>query len=63
MPGQETSTLQKVLNVGTSTLQSYKPVNRICQHVCAFHFYANDMSRQVCSLFGNVACPFRIISI
>ena len=42
--------MQKVMNVATSSLQSYKPVNNICQHVCAFHFYANDMSRQVCSL-------------
>ena len=50
IPGQDTSTMQKVLNVATSSLQSYKPVNNICQHVCAFHFYANDMSRQVCSL-------------
>ena len=48
VPGQDTSTLQKVLNVGTSALQSYKPVKQICQHVCAFHFYAQDMSRQVC---------------
>ncbi|CAK0787767.1 hypothetical protein CVIRNUC_010989 [Coccomyxa viridis] len=47
VPGQDTSTLQKVLNVGTSALQSYKPVKQICQHVCAFHFYAQDMSRQV----------------
>lgn len=39
--------MQKVMNVATSSLQSYKPVNNICQHVCAFHFYANDMSRQV----------------
>lgn len=39
--------MQKVMNVATSSLQSFKPVNNICQHVCAFHFYANDMSRQV----------------
>ena len=39
--------MQKVMNVATSSLQSYKPVKNICQHVCAFHFYANDMSRQV----------------
>ncbi len=39
--------MQKVMNAATSSLQSYKPVNNICQHVCAFHFYANDMSRQV----------------
>ena len=55
VPGQDTSTLQKVLNVGTSALQSYKPVKQICQHVCAFHFYAQDMSRQVCRLYP--ACP------
>ena len=38
---------QKVLNVGTSLLEQYAPVKKICQHVCAFHFYAHDMSRQV----------------
>ena len=48
--------MQKVMNVATSSLQSYKPVNNICQHVCAFHFYANDMSRQVRSLHKPTAC-------
>jgi hypothetical protein len=28
-------------------LQSFKPINRIHCHLCAFHFYAYDMSRQV----------------
>ena len=47
VPGHDISIKQKVLNVGTSMLESFGPVKKICQHVCAFHFYAHDMSRQV----------------
>jgi hypothetical protein len=46
IPGKPTSVGQKLLNVGTSVLENFSPVNKICQHVCAFHFYANDMTRQ-----------------
>lgn len=46
-PGEPTSLQQKVLNVGTSTLQNFKPLSKICQHVCAFHCYAHDTTRQV----------------
>lgn len=46
-PGQPTSIGQKVLNTATSALQSFKPLNKICQHVCAFHCYAHDTTRQV----------------
>eukprot|EP00879_Flechtneria_rotunda_P000224 GHRR01000298.1.p1 GENE.GHRR01000298.1~~GHRR01000298.1.p1 ORF type:complete len:257 (+),score=68.82 GHRR01000298.1:291-1061(+) len=46
-PGEPVSLQQKVLNTATSTLQSFKPLNKICQHVCAFHCYAHDTTRQV----------------
>ena len=46
---------QKLLNVGTSVLENFSPVNKICQHVCAFHFYAHDMTRQVGYLICLVA--------
>ncbi|CAK0769691.1 hypothetical protein CVIRNUC_003693 [Coccomyxa viridis] len=26
---------------------AFKPTSHICQHLCAFHFYAHDLSRQV----------------
>lgn len=46
-PGEPTSLGQKLLNTATATLQSFKPVNKICQHVCTFHCYAQDTTRQV----------------
>lgn len=46
-PGEPLSLGQKVLNTGTSALQSFGPLSNVCQHVCAFHCYAHDTTRQV----------------
>jgi len=46
-PGEPLSLGQKVLNTATSVLQGFKPLNKVCQHVCAFHCYAHDTTRQV----------------
>jgi hypothetical protein len=31
----------------TGTIQGFAPINKIHEHLCAFHFYADDMTRQV----------------
>lgn len=33
--------------MGRDLLQSFQPLNSVHEHVCAWHFYAHDMSRQV----------------
>jgi hypothetical protein len=49
-PGEPVSLQQKLINTATSALQTFHPLNKICQHVCAFHCYAHDTTRQVCGL-------------
>jgi hypothetical protein len=46
-PGEPISMGQKLINTATSTFQDFKPLGKICQHVCAFHCYAHDTTRQV----------------
>ena len=46
-PGREKTTKTKVLEAGAELLQGEGPINAIHQHVCGFHFYADDMKRQV----------------
>jgi hypothetical protein len=46
-PGGEKTTKTKVLEAGAELLQSEGPVSAIHAHVCGFHFYADDMKRQV----------------
>ncbi|KAM3708612.1 hypothetical protein ACJW31_02G109600 [Castanea mollissima] len=43
VPGEPTQTGTAFLETATATA----PINKIHQHLCAFHFYAYDMSRQV----------------
>ena len=41
-------TVSKVASAAQGMLSNdMKPVSAICAHVCAFHFYAEDMNRQV----------------
>lgn len=55
VPGQGTSLSSKVLNMGMSATENFAPLKKVCQHVCAFHFYAHDMTRQVRNLlYRNV---------
>eukprot|EP00882_Tetradesmus_deserticola_P021997 GHRQ01023866.1.p1 GENE.GHRQ01023866.1~~GHRQ01023866.1.p1 ORF type:complete len:102 (-),score=22.65 GHRQ01023866.1:657-962(-) len=56
-PGEPVSLQQKLINTATSALQSFPPLNKICQHVCAFHCYAHDTTRQVCEpVAGSGPC-------
>jgi len=47
LPGDATKTTTSMLGLGSSALQSFNPIKRIHAHLCAFHFYAYDMNRQV----------------
>ncbi|KAF8402200.1 hypothetical protein HHK36_013152 [Tetracentron sinense] len=47
LPGEPTYAGTALLETATSAIQSFAPVNQIHQHLCAFHFYGNDMTRQV----------------
>ncbi|XP_027118115.1 oil body-associated protein 1A isoform X2 [Coffea arabica] len=47
VPGEPTQASTALLETATATLQGFGPVNKIHQHLCAFHFYAHDMTRQV----------------
>ena len=41
-------TVSKIASAAQGMLATdMKPVSAICAHVCAFHFYAEDMNRQV----------------
>ena len=37
----------KVLEAAEGAIQRFSPFSRIHQHVCGFHFYAHDITRQV----------------
>ncbi|XP_074562995.1 oil body-associated protein 1A-like [Curcuma longa] len=47
VPGETTETGTAVLETATAAIQSFHPINKIHQHLCAFHFYGDDMTRQV----------------
>jgi hypothetical protein len=47
VPGEDQTLKQKVINMGSSLLAKFDPVNQICAHVSGFHFYSGEMNRQV----------------
>uniref|UniRef100_A0A803LZK8 Oil body-associated protein 1A n=1 Tax=Chenopodium quinoa TaxID=63459 RepID=A0A803LZK8_CHEQI len=47
VPGEPTKTSTTMLETATAAVQKFGPINAIHQHLCAFHFYGNDMTRQV----------------
>ncbi|XP_059292930.1 oil body-associated protein 1A-like [Lycium ferocissimum] len=47
VPGEPTKTGTAILETATATIQGFGPINKIHQHLCAFHFYGHDMTRQV----------------
>ncbi|XP_021291632.1 oil body-associated protein 1A-like [Herrania umbratica] len=47
VPGKPTQTATSLLETATGTIQAFVPVKQIHQHLCAFHFYGYDMTRQV----------------
>ena len=51
IPGEPLELSTKLLDVGRDAMQTFTPIKAVHEHVCGFHFYANDMSRQVCMPF------------
>ncbi|CAA2957495.1 Hypothetical predicted protein [Olea europaea subsp. europaea] len=47
IPAEPTQIGTALLEKATATIQGFDPVNKIHQHLCAFHFYGHDMTRQV----------------
>lgn len=47
IPGEKTHIGTSLVDTAASTIQSFGPTKQIHQHLCAFHFYADDMTRQV----------------
>ncbi|KAL4320530.1 hypothetical protein AHAS_Ahas14G0019700 [Arachis hypogaea] len=47
VPGEPTGSGTSLLETATAAIQAFAPVNKIHQHLCAFHFYSHDMTRQV----------------
>jgi len=45
--GGEKTAKTRLLEAGAEVLQGEGPINDIHAHVCGFHFYAGDLSRQV----------------
>ncbi len=53
IPGQPQSLQGKVLEAAEGAIQQFSPFSRIHQHVCGFHFYAHDITRQVTPLLPH----------
>ncbi|KAI9195845.1 hypothetical protein LWI28_018682 [Acer negundo] len=47
VPGDPTEMGTAIVETTTAAIQGFGPTNKIHQHLCAFHFYSDDMSRQV----------------
>ncbi|KAK8493017.1 hypothetical protein V6N13_060511 [Hibiscus sabdariffa] len=47
VPGEPTQTTTSLVETATGAIQGFRPVKQIHQHLCAFHFYGHDMTRQV----------------
>ncbi|MBT2794436.1 OBAP family protein [Paraburkholderia strydomiana] len=46
-PGSQRSTKSKILDAGADVLQNKKPIDAMSAYLNGFHFYADDMGRQV----------------
>ncbi|KAL4534574.1 hypothetical protein Ndes2526A_g05462 [Nannochloris sp. 'desiccata'] len=47
IPGAPVALDTKLLDVGRDILEKFVPIKQVHEHVCGFHYYAHDMSRQV----------------
>ncbi|KAI5080926.1 hypothetical protein GOP47_0004109 [Adiantum capillus-veneris] len=47
IPGEPIKTRTAAIEKSAEILQSFKPISKVHAHLCAFHFYAYDMRRQV----------------
>jgi len=47
IPGEQLSVHKQIAGAGGAMLGQFKPLNQIHEHLCAFHFPADDMTRQI----------------
>ncbi|XP_047330189.1 oil body-associated protein 1A-like [Impatiens glandulifera] len=47
VPGEPKNMTTSLIETASVTFQKFYPINQIKHHLCAFHFYADDMTRQV----------------
>ncbi|GLJ07600.1 hypothetical protein SUGI_0070600 [Cryptomeria japonica] len=47
IPGEPSKTSTSMLETGTELIQNFAPIKNVHEHLCAFHFYAHDMTRQI----------------
>lgn len=47
VPGEPTKTGTSLVETATAAIQGFAPISKIHQHLCAFHLYAHDTTRQV----------------
>ncbi|CAM8985399.1 unnamed protein product [Rhodiola kirilowii] len=47
VPGERTQIGIGLVDYASAAIQGFGPINKIHQHLCAFHFYGHDMTRQV----------------
>ncbi|XP_031477832.1 oil body-associated protein 1A-like [Nymphaea colorata] len=47
VPGEPTPMKASMAETAAEIMQSFTPIKKIHQHLCAFHFYAYDMTKQV----------------
>jgi len=45
--GEPKSAEKKIVEYGTDSVQTFEPIEDIHKHLCAYHFYSGDISRQV----------------
>ncbi|CAG8454317.1 675_t:CDS:2 [Acaulospora morrowiae] len=46
-PGEKKSTFTNMLELTANAIQSFDPLKGVHEHICGFHFYSHDMTRQV----------------
>lgn len=56
IPGRPQSLHGKVMETAEVAIQRFDPFSKIHQHVCGFHFYAHDITRQVRPT-SRLPCP------
>lgn len=45
--GDEQTLGTKAMGMGAKVLQDFSPLKQICRHLCGFHCYSHDVTRQV----------------
>ncbi|CAG8458072.1 6817_t:CDS:10 [Diversispora eburnea] len=46
-PGEKMSTMSAMLDYSANAIQNFDPIKNVHEHICGFHFYSHDSTRQV----------------